>query len=121
MKAKLKRVPNKLGYRDVTRAKLKKLGAVSFAELSKILSTGETNVVILDLTGKLVTVSADAVGTRHLRRKKVSEKLTKFERGLRLVIEAHDIDPDEITGVALILGEDFHADIRSTHYKPRTM
>lgn len=120
MKAKLKRVPNKLAKNEVTRAKLKKEGAISFTELSKIISTGATNVVVLDLTGKPVTVEADALGTRAgSRKKKHTEKLTKFERSLRRVMETHDIDSDEVTGVALILGE---ADgPPQKYYKPRTM
>lgn len=122
MKARLKHVPNKLGRNDTTRAKLKKQGAVSFDELRKILSTGETNVVLLDLTGKPVPVDADAIGTRRVRRKKQNEKLTKFERTLRSFMEANDIEPEEVTGLALIVGESYdNPNPRPAYYKPITL
>jgi len=121
MKAKLKRVPNKLGKNEITRAKLKKQGAISFAELSKIISTGETSVVVLDLTGTATTLVADALGTKKkVKGRKVSEKLTKFERTLRSFMEANDIDEVEVTGVALMVG-DMEIDTRPKLYKPRTM
>lgn len=120
MKARLKHVPNKLARNETTRAKLKKYGAVSFDELSKILSTGETNVVLLDLTGKPKPLDADAIGLRKVRRRKQSEKLTKFERALRTFMEANDIEPEEVTGLALIVGEG-EAFGGARHYKPITL
>jgi hypothetical protein len=121
MKASLRRVPNKLGYNSVTRAKLKKAGAVPFTEVSKFLSTGETNVVYLDLTGKPVPVSADALGTRRVaNRKKASERLTKLERTLRRLIEMHDIDPSEVKGVALLVGEETEK-AEQHYYIPKTL
>jgi hypothetical protein len=122
MKAKLKRVPNKLGKNEITRAKLKKQGAITFAELSKIISTGETAVKVLDLTGTATTVVADALGTKKVKGKKVTEKLTKFERSLRTFMEANDIEADEVTGVALVIGDMAgYEDTRQKHYKPKTM
>jgi hypothetical protein len=124
MKAKLKRVSNKLGADGVTRAKLKKQGAITFDELSKIISTGETSVVVLDLTGKPTTVVADALGTKkRAKSRKVSEKLTKFERSLRTFMEANDIDTDELTGVAFFVGENcsLDGDSQPKYYKPKTM
>jgi hypothetical protein len=121
MKAKLKRVPNKLGLNDVTRAKLKKQGAISFAELSKIISTGDTAVVVLDLKGKPTTVVADALGAKKVKSKKPkTEKLTKFEKSLRKFMEENDIDYSNKTCEAFIVGEAFH-DTAPKHYKPKTM
>lgn len=120
MKAKLKRVPNKLGADGVTRAKLKKQGAISFDALSKIISTGDTAVVILDLKGKPTTVVADALGTKKTRTKRKAERLTKFEKSLRKFMEDHDIDYANKTCEAFIVGEAFH-DTAPRHYKPRTM
>jgi hypothetical protein len=121
MKTSLRHVPNKLGYNGVTRAKLKQQGAVPFETLSRLLTTGETDVMLLDLTGNSKPIGADIVSPRKLKRKTRSEKLTKFERTLRSFMEANDIDPEEVTGLALIMGEEHQVLARPVRYKPITL
>lgn len=95
MKAKLTHVPNRLGHR-LSRAKLKKQGAVPFNALQKELSVGATNVVRLDLHGKPVPVEADTVRVfAPSRPRKKPARMTNFEKAIRLALARNDIELEE--------------------------
>lgn len=97
MKLKLKAIPNKLGYNDVTRAKLKKRGAVKFSTLAKReLSTGATNVIRLGLGGEPVPIGVDSVRAFAAKRPKTKQtRMTQFEKVIRAVLTKHEIELEE--------------------------
>jgi uncharacterized FAD-dependent dehydrogenase len=88
MKAKLKRLSNQLGKK--INAELQANGAITFADLKKIISTGQTNLVVLDLTGKPKPVHADAMGIKPTKKHMATERLSKLEKAIRKALNESD-------------------------------
>jgi hypothetical protein len=97
MKVKLTPVPNKLGRNDVTRAKLKKHGAIKFSALAKKeLAMGATNAIRLDLRGQPVPVDADSVRAFAAQRPKAKPaRMTQFEKAIRAALAKNEIELEE--------------------------
>jgi hypothetical protein len=86
-------------------AKLRKAGAVQFTALQDFLTEGETNVVVLDLTGRPKPVTAHVIaGSVDEVQQARKARLSKLEKAIREAVELYDIDK-EVTKVAFILAE----------------
>lgn len=77
---------------------------IAFEDLQRFLSTGKTNVVVLDLLGKESVIEADAIkGTYETPKKQRRRKPTKFEKALAVFLDEHDIELEEDAVIQLAI------------------